>query len=479
MKIYNTLTRVKEEFIPISKGVIKMYACGITPYDEIHIGHAVQAVVYDVMNAYFQYRGYEVNYVRNYTDVDDKIIKRANDEGKESTEVSSHFMKENSLDLDHLKVHKAGHEPKVTECIPDIIEYIQVLLDKGFAYVVDGEVFFDIDKYTKYGHLSNRKREDLINSEVSPNKRNNNDFVLWKPHKEGEPFWEAPWSKGRPGWHIECSVMAHKYLGDSIDIHGGGLDLLFPHHENEIAQSEAYSGKTFAKYWVHNGLVMIDGTKMSKSLGNFMTVKEALKDFFPEEIRYAILTHKYSSAIDFSDDLFRNVRKRLYYFYSTLAKMNEVIGASGKSDESATVPENIAKLESRFIEFMDDDFNSPRVISELADIFKDLNKVIISSKYSPVAKKYIFETFFKSFGTISKILRLFEEDPREYIDGLKKKVLADKNVAVEYINEKLSERQSAKETKDYETADKISSELRERGISIQDSPDSVTWDIIF
>lgn len=479
IKLYNTLTRNKEDFIPINEGKVKMYACGVTPYDEIHIGHARQAVVYDVIRSYFEYAGYEVSYVRNYTDVDDKIIDRANREGKKSTEVSGHFMKENSRDLDALKVHRASHEPTVTECMDDIIDFIQVLISKGFGYEVNGEVFFDIDKFSKYGCLSNRKRENLINSEESPNKKNNNDFVLWKPHKTGEPFWESPWSKGRPGWHIECSVMAKKYLGDSIDIHGGGLDLLFPHHENEIAQSEAYSGKQFSKYWVHNGLVMIDGTKMSKSLGNFLTVKDALKDYFPEEIRYTILTHQYSSAIDFSNQLFLNARKRLHYFYSTLLRMRDLMDGVEVDSETSKAPEYITGLEAKFVEFMNDNFNAPRVISELADVFKELNKILVSSKYSLEEKTGIFNIFFKTFNDISSVLRLFEEKPRDYISKLKDKILNEREVTVEYIENRLKDRQSAKITKNYEKADSIKNELMQKGISIQDTSGLVGWDIIF
>ncbi|MEA2065421.1 MAG: cysteine--tRNA ligase [Patescibacteria group bacterium] len=479
IKIYSSLTRKKEYFVPLSEGELKMYACGITPYDEIHIGHARQAVVYDVIRAYFEYLGYKIIYVRNWTDVDDKIIKRANKEGIESMDVSEHYIKENLGDLEKLKVKHATYEPKVTDCITDIIEYIQVLINKGFAYVIKGEVFFDIDKFTEYGKLSNRKREDLINSEESINKKNNNDFVLWKPRKPDEPYWDSPWSKGRPGWHIECSVMAHKYLGDEIDIHGGGLDLIFPHHENELAQSEAYSGKTFAKYWVHNGLVMINGTKMSKSLGNFLTVKDALKKYFPEEIRYVILTHNYSSDIDFSDDLFLNARKRLYYFYTTLLRMEEFANGADDKVDSDKVPIIITNFEGKFNELMDDNFNTPRVISEITEIFKELNKVIDSNKYSTEEKSDIFKFFFQIFNKISSVLRLFEDSPNEYLSKLKEKILTERNLTEDFISLKLEERQSAKKVKDYKKADSIKEELKLKGVSIQDSSDSVKWEIIF
>lgn len=479
IKLYSSLSRKKESFNPLKEKEIKIYACGVTPYDEIHIGHARQAVVYDVLRAYFEYRGYKVSYVRNFTDVDDKIIKRANDEKKESKEISEYFIKENSNDLKTLKVHKANYEPKVTECIQDIIDYIQVLIDKGFAYVVKGEVFFAIDKFSQYGKLSNRKQEELINSEESENKKNNNDFVLWKPWKEGEPYWESPWGRGRPGWHIECSVMAHKYLGDEIDIHGGGIDLLFPHHENEIAQSESYSGKQFARYWVHNGLVMVDGTKMSKSLGNFLSVKDALKKYFPEEIRYAILTHHYSSNIDFSGDLFLNARKRLYYYYSTLLKIEKLTKNINFNKSEEKIPKIILNLEKQFIKFMDDNFNTPRVISEIADVFKELNKIVNSNKYSLEEKNDIFNYFLKKFKIISSIFRLFEEDPKNYISKLQNKILHEKEISEEFIEKKLDKYRLAKEEKNYDLVDKIRDELKSKGIAVQDLSGSVKWELIF
>lgn len=480
IKLYSTLTRKKENFVPLEAKTVRMYACGITPYDEIHIGHARQAVVYDVIRAYFEYAGYRVTYVRNFTDVDDKIIKRANQEGKDSRQVSEFFISESVKELETLKVKKANYEPKVTECINDIIEFIKVLVAKGFAYVNNGEVIYDISKFPAYGKLSLRKKEELINIENSPNKRNNSDFVLWKPYKSGEPYWESPWSKGRPGWHIECSVMAKKYLGDEIDIHGGGIDLIFPHHENEIAQSESYSGKQFASYWVHNGLVMVEGTKMSKSLGNFLTVKDALKSYFPEELRYVILTQTYGSNVNFSNDLFLNARKRLYYFYNTLARINVLMkGGHGSAPGTEQLPEILAGLEEKFTEYMNDNFNTPKVIAEMTEVFKELNKIIDSKKYSTEEKRAIFKVFLPVFGKISSVLRLFDENPVEYVKKLKEKALAERGLTEEYIIEILSSYKFARKTKNYEEADKIKGELRNKNISIQDNLDSVGWEVIF
>ncbi|MDD4062746.1 MAG: cysteine--tRNA ligase [Candidatus Pacebacteria bacterium] len=465
MKIYNTLTREKEDFIPLEDGMVKMYACGVTPYDEMHIGHARQAVVYDLMRRYFEYSKYNVKYVRNFTDIDDKIIKKANDQERESREISEHYIQESYTDLEKLKVKRATYEPKVSECIVDIINYIQVLIDKEFAYIANGEVIFSIDKFSEYGKLSNRKKEDLINTEESTNKKNQNDFVLWKPSKPGEPSWDSPWSKGRPGWHIECSVMANKHLGEQVDIHGGGLDLIFPHHENEIAQSEAYSGKQFAKYWIHNGLVMVDGVKMSKSLGNFLTVKDALEEYFPEEIRYAILTHNYNSDIDFSKELFLNARKRMAYFYTTLDKINNL-------KEGSNEPPILFHLKDKFKEYMDDNFSTPKVIAEISEVFKELNKLIQSNKYSQLT----IDEFLKEFKEISSVLDLFNEDPRQYLDKLKKKVL---DIDDSFISQKIEEYENAKNSKDYSRVDEIRAELKEKKISIQDKPDSITWEIIF
>lgn len=477
MKIYSTLTRRKEDFVPITPGELLMYACGVTPYDDIHIGHARQAVVYDVIRAYFESLGYKVTYIRNFTDVDDKIINRAIREGKTSSELSEHFIAENTRDLEHLKVRGATHEPKVTECIEDIIAFIQGLIDKGFAYVVNGEVLFDIGKFSGYGKLSNRKREDLINADDSPNKRNSGDFVLWKPKKEGEPSWPSPWSPGRPGWHIECSVMARKYLGDSIDIHGGGLDLIFPHHENEVAQSEALTGKIFANYWVHNGLVMVDGSKMSKSLGNFITIKEALATHAPEEIRYAILSHSIGAVIDFSSDLFSNARKRLYYFYSALEKLHAL--RAGVEAEETEIPERIAELENRFVQYMDDNFNTPKVIAEITEAFKEVNRIAALRTINAGEKAYIINIFLQSLGKIAAVLRLFEEDPANYVRDLHARFLEGAGITEKYIASKIEERQAAKTSKDWPLADQIKEELRNKGISLQDSPDSATkWEII-
>lgn len=477
MKVYNSLTGKKEEFKPLIDGEIKMYACGITTYDEIHVGHARQAIVYDVIRAYLEYLGYKVLYVRNFTDVDDKIIDRANRDGKSSTEVSECYIKESLKDLKLLKVKEAMYQPKVTECIDDIINLIQILIDKGYAYVAGGEVFFDINKFPEYGKLSNRKKEDLTNTEKSSNKKGENDFVLWKPHKEGEPYWNSPWSKGRPGWHIECSAMIRRYLGDQIDIHGGGLDLIFPHHENEIAQSEAATGKKFVNYWLHNGMVKFEGTKMSKSLGNFSTAKDLLKRYFPDEIRYVVLTHGYGSGIDFSEDIFLSARKKVYYFYNTLLKASNFKKSNNVKDEN--VPEIILDFEKKFRKSMDDNFNTTKAISEINDVFKELNRFIDSKEYSLEQKENTVEFFYRTFERISSVLRLFDEDPLSYLSSVKDKVLSERKIDKSYIEEKIRLRSLFKDKKDYESADKVKEELLSKGVSIQDKPELTKWEIVF
>lgn len=476
--IYSSLTRKNELFVPLVDGEVKMYACGITPYDEIHIGHARQAVVYDVIRAYLEYVGYKVRYVRNYTDVDDKIINRANKERKESSEVSAYFIKENSKDLDQLKVRPATFEPKVTECIEDIIAFIQGLIDKGYAYIEKGEVLFEINKFKGYGKLSNRKKDELINTEDSSSKKSPNDFVLWKPCKPGEPSWDSPWSKGRPGWHIECSAMVRKYLGDVIDIHGGGIDLIFPHHENELAQSEALTGKQFASYWLHNGLVMINGVKMSKSLGNFMTVKDALSLYFPEELRYAILVQGYGSNMDFSKEMFTNARKRMYYFYQSLERIRTLIDQDTVQEELTRVPPVIDDLESKFVKHMNDNFNTAKVLAEVAEVFKEVNKVIDLTSLSPGMKKFILKVFMKKFGNITSVLRLCEEAPLTYLRNVRKKILSERGTSEGYINEIISRRLEAKRIKDWDTADTLRNELLSKGIMLQDSQDSIRWEIV-
>ncbi len=478
IKIYNTLTRKVEDFIPLQEKKVSIYACGVTTYDEVHVGHARQAIFFDIVRNYFEYLGFEVTYVRNYTDVDDKIINRANKEKKESSEISEYYIKEALEDFKKLKINTGTHEPKVTECMDDIIKYIEDLIRSGNAYEANGEVFFNVESFAEYGKLSNRNQKDMLSEEVSANKKNSNDFALWKPAKEGEPSWPSPWGNGRPGWHIECSVMAYKYLGKTIDIHGGGIDLLFPHHENEIAQSESHNMKPFVKYWMHNGLVTVNGVKMSKSLGNFVTVKDALEDNYPEEIRYSILIQSYSSEIDFTRELFAVARKRMYYFYKTLYKIDELIKDNNGIASIKDMPVIIEKFEENFIEAMNDNFNTAKVFANISEVFNQLNEIIVSDTMPKEQKISIFIYFKEKLSKIAHVLRVLEENPADYINKLEEYQLAKNKITKEYILSKIEKRRALKVNKQYVEADKIRDELLEKNITLKDSGEDVEWELV-
>jgi len=478
VKIYNTLTRKNQEFIPLNKGEVKMYACGVTPYDEIHVGHARQAVIFDVIRNYFEFLGYGVTYVRNFTDIDDKIINRANKENKQAIEVSAYYIEETKKDLRKIKVNDATYEPKVSECIADIIKFIQELIDGENAYVANGEVLFAVDSFPEYGKLSHRNKDELLSTENSPNKKKNYDFSLWKPAKVGEPFWASPWGPGRPGWHIECSVMINKYLGDTIDIHGGGIDLIFPHHENEIAQSEAHNKKEFARYWIHNGLVMVDGVKMSKSLGNFLTLKDALKKYYPEEIRYILLTQNLSSEMDISSNLFLNARKRMFYFYKALLRADNFSTDSVGTADIEKLPNSIKDIEDDFISAMDDNFNTVKVFANISEAFNALNEIMGSNKYSKEEQNGFVAYFKNKLKIISDILHIFEENPREYMHKLENDILLENNISRDVILSKIGERKNAKLNKEYAKADEIRNDLLAKKINLKDLGDNVEWEVI-
>ncbi|MCX6823024.1 MAG: cysteine--tRNA ligase [candidate division SR1 bacterium] len=480
LKIYNTLSNSMEDFVPLEPNKLKMYACGITVYDEAHIGHARQAMSFDIIRNYLKYSGYDVTYVRNYTDIDDKIINRAIKEDKECSSISEYYINESKNDLKRIKVNEADVEPKVTEHIPEIIKYIETLITKGYGYVSNGEVLFDVLKVEDYGKLSNRKVEDLISNENSPNKRNQVDFSLRKPAKEGEPSWESPRGKGRPGWHIECSVLANKYLGESIDIHGGGLDIMFPHHENEIAQSEAFSGKQFSKYWVHNGMVNVNGQKMGKSLGNFLTIKDALNDYNADIIRYVILSYNLATPMDFNPEMFKIASKRVYYFYKSLNMIDDFLSqnkdVAGGKDQ--LIGEQIHNLESDFVNAMNENFNFPKVLGALSNIFSEMNELMTSKKIPDQDKIYTLSSFREKLTKITDVIRIFDDDPKEYVDSYKKNFLKEKNIDDGFITEKINQRNQAKIKKEYTTADQIREELKELGIGLQDKGGETDRDII-
>ena len=413
LRIYNTMTGKKEEFVPLHDRKVGMYACGVTVYDLCHIGHARSAIVFDAINRYLQYRQYEVTFVRNFTDIDDKIIKRANEERVDFKIIAEKYIDEFNIDMGKFRLAKPQVEPKATEHIPEMIALISTLIEKGYAYQGGGDVFFSVEKFNEYGKLSKRNLEEMqagARVGVDEKKENPLDFALWKASKPGEPFWESPWGKGRPGWHIECSVMSQKYLGETFDIHGGGKDLIFPHHENEIAQSEAATGKPFARYWIHNGFVNINREKMSKSLGNILTLKEIFKDWHPEVIRLFLLSSHYRSQVDFSFDTLSESKSALDRFYATLGAIQEELKRSASSQVQILpsplredgLPRGVMKdtpqgkgggvspikdarqiiesFQARFEEAMDDDFNTAQALGYFYDLQRHLNSLLDTSK---------------------------------------------------------------------------------------------------
>lgn len=479
MKIYNSMTRQKEEFIPIEGKNVKMYACGITVYDLSHIGHARQAIVYSMIADYLKYRGYNVKYVRNYTDVDDKIINRANEIGKNAIDFSKEQIKETEIDMANLHVSKADVYAKASENIENIINFVQELINKGHAYVAEtGDVYFDVRSFKGYGKLSNRKVDDMLNGvrkEVEPGKKDPIDFALWKSAKPGEISWESPWGKGRPGWHIECSTMILNNLGETIDIHGGGKDLIFPHHENEIAQSEALTGKPLTKYWSHCGLIKINGEKMSKSLGNSLTIRDALKKYNYEVIKYVMFSKHYTSDIDLLDSDFALAENHMYYFYTTIGEMLKFI-ANNKNEEVIKLREDdiSQNIIPEFIKYMDDDFNTAGALANLHSIFKYVNNVMKQKK--PETANTL-EKILANIKEVYGVIGIFEQVPNTFTDELKNKYLKKLDIKEDYIKEQISKRAEAKKDKNFELADKIRNELDEKGIILMDGKDGTTWNV--
>ena len=483
MKIYNSMTKQKEEFIPLDGKNVKMYACGVTVYDLSHIGHARQAIVYAMMADYLKYRGYNVKYVRNYTDVDDKIINKANALCKNALEFSKEQIEETEIDMANLHVTNADINALASENIDNIIEFVKKLIDKGHAYVSEmGDVYFDVRSFTQYGKLSNRNVDEMINGvrkDIEPGKKDPVDFALWKSAKPGEISWKSPWGEGRPGWHIECSTMALHYLGETIDIHGGGKDLVFPHHENEIAQSEALTNKQFAKYWSHCGLVKINGEKMSKSLGNSLTIRDALKKYNYEIIKYVIFSKHYTSDIDLLDGDFNLAENHMYYFYSTIAAMKKYIEIY-KDDSITTLREDdiSEKIISDFISDMDDDFNTAAAISNLYGIFKYANNIIkTATKGERIYTANTLSKILDSIHEVYGVIGMFNQNPDDFIIEMKSKYLDNLEIDKSTIEEKIKERAGAKKDKNFEMADKIRAELDSKGIILMDTVEGTKWDV--
>lgn len=461
MKIFNTMSRRKEEFIPVDPNEVKIYACGPTVYNFIHIGNARPLCVFDVLRRYLEYRGYNVKFVQNFTDVDDKIIKRANEENSTFEEISEKYIKEFWTDAHGLNFKDATVHPKATENIDEIIEIIKTLEEKGYAYAVDGDVYYRTLKFKDYGKLSHQPIDDLQSGAriaVGDKKEDPLDFALWKAAKEGEPYWDSPWGKGRPGWHIECSAMNKRYLGNTIDIHCGGQDLIFPHHENEIAQSEAANGCMFSKYWMHNGYINVDNVKMSKSLGNFKTVREIADVYGYEVIRYFLISSHYRSPINYNLEIIEQCKSALERLYNCRESLDFSI-KNAKTD-IADNEEILALIDNRkeqFINSMDDDLNTADGIAAVFDLVSDINTKIINKEVS----KNVCQKAADMFDELTGVLGLVYNRKSNYIN--------------DDIEKLIEERQQARANKDWATADRIRDELKAQGITLKDTPQGVTW----
>ena len=488
LRIYNTLTGKKEDFLPLQGKKVGLYACGVTVYDLCHIGHARSAIVFDTIYRYLRYRGYDVTFVRNFTDIDDKIIKRANEEGIGYRAIAEKYIEEFNIDMGGLGLEKPSFEPKATDHISGMIDLISILIEKGFAYRRDGDVFFSVGRFKEYGKLSGRNLEEMqagARVEIDEKKENPLDFALWKSSKPGEPFWKSPWGEGRPGWHIECSVMSQKYLGETFDIHGGGKDLIFPHHENEIAQSEAATGKPFARYWIHNGFVNINKEKMSKSLGNILTIKEILKVWHPEVLRLFFLSHHYRSPVDYSEDSLIEAKTGLDRFYMTLKAIQEelkkpIISSQKKVDSKAMDHSRkvIETLQIRFEEAMDDDFNTAQALGYFYDLQTALNSLLDLSRGQPTDQiRSLFNQGYEQFRKMGWIFGLFREEPEAYMDRQKKDGLKILGLLEEEILKLIEERNTARKNKDWKKADDIRNDLLSRGIVLEDTPSKTLWKI--
>ncbi len=464
ISLYNTMTNKKEEFKPINEGKVGMYVCGVTVYDYTHIGHGRSSVAFDVIRRYFEYCGYDVTFVKNFTDVDDKIINRANENKELWSELALRFIKEHDEDMDSLYIKRPTYTPMATKYIEKMINYCERLIEKGNAYAVDGDVYFRVNSFKEYGKLSGRNLDDMMAGarvDVNDKKENPLDFALWKGAKEGEPFWESPWGKGRPGWHIECSVMSEAILGSSIDIHGGGQDLIFPHHENEIAQSEAISCTTFANYWIHNGFVNINKEKMSKSLNNFFTIRDILKICHSEALRLLFLMTHYRQPLEYSEDKLKEATSALQRIYTFLDEVEHIQG----SKKGKNMEKEICDMKEHFIkEFesaMSDDFNTPKAVAAIFEIVRIGNTVIASKPDNETAERLKDVTAY-IFNIVSKVLGIMNHSAKDwYISNLK--------VPLDEVESLIAKRAEARKNKDFTLADSIRAELTEKGVEIIDT----------
>ena len=482
LQVYNSQSQKKEKFETLEPGKVKMYCCGPTVYDFLHVGNFRGAVFYNFVYNRLTELGYQVEYAYNFTDVDDKILKRAQDENTTAQVISERYIEEFWKDFNALKLTPHTYNPKVTSHMDDIIKLIQGIIDNGRGYVVEGEVFYSIENYEEYGKLSHRKPEDMQSGariEVDPKKRNPLDFTLWKPAKEGEQSWTSPWGEGRPGWHIECSAMTRALLGEQIDIHGGGMDLIFPHHENEIAQSEGASNKTYVKYWMHNNMFMFSGAKMSKSLGNIRTMRSFLEHYDGEIFKYLVLSVHYRSEADFSDATINNSVAALGRVYSAIAKAQDY--ANGdlklKTPETEKMREQIAKAQEMKDKFFNDDFATPQAMAQLFDTIRLYNQLVPTGAKKKGPAGTISQLFFDFVLSFGKPLALFQENPTDFLRTLDDILLIQKELKREDIDKLVEERIQARNNKDYQESDRLRDQLNELGIDIRDSAEGTIWEV--
>jgi cysteinyl-tRNA synthetase len=462
IRIYNTMKRQKVDFVPVKTGEVNMYVCGPTVYNLFHIGNARTFVVFDTIRKYFEYRGFKVNFVQNFTDIDDKMIRKANEEGVTVKDIADKYINEYYKDADGLNIKRASVNPKATEHMDEIIAFVKDLVDKGFAYDIQGDVYFETNKFDGYGKLSQQNLEDLeagARVSVDERKKNPTDFALWKAAKPGEPAWESPWGMGRPGWHIECSTMASALLGETIDIHGGGADLAFPHHENEIAQSEARNGKTFANYWMHSAMVNCNSQKMSKSLNNFLTTRDVLKNFDSEVVRLFMLAGHYRNPLNFSAELLEQSKSAIERLYNSVNNLEHIIdigNARELNEEESKLASKFIEYKAKFIEVMDDDFNTADGISVIFDFVREIN-----SNISEGNSKFLAEKALAIMRELGAPLGILQKNTKFNLE--------------EEIQKKIEERQQARKDKNFGLSDKIRDELKDKGIILEDTPQGVKW----
>jgi len=489
LKIYNTLTRKKEPFIPLDGRKVRIYVCGMTTYSDAHIGHARTYVAFDIIRRYLEYKGYEVRYIQNITDIDDKIIKAANERGMDPLEYSDYYAKRALGDMAALGVREADYYPKASEHVKEMIELVSLLIKRGYAYEADGDVYFSVEKFEDYGKLSGQDVSQIkAGARIKPGekKRKPEDFALWKAAKPGEPKWDSPWGKGRPGWHIECSVMSSLYLGIPFDIHGGGQDLIFPHHENEIAQAEAAYGKKFVNYWMHSGMLKVEGEKMSKSIGNIINVRDALEKWDSEAIRFFFASYHYRSPADFSEDALKNAEnavRRLRIAREKLeraseAAENEMAEGDEIDEKGQKFMQKIDEARRKFEDAMDDDFNTPRAIEALFDFVRESNRYLMEENVSRSVCRYALDIFMKMANVLTLLQQEEKKVDMELLHEMAERYGVEKGDAEEIINALVELRKRARQGKNYALADEIREKLREAGIELEDIGKETKWHVV-